>query len=128
MERQALRRENRRIAMSVTDSRERQRRIAAAWSADPDTELDAITAAVDADLVAEAEARAEQDARTKELDDSYNAFCACPVCGETAQPGRFCGKCGPVVVQVTAERAMTETVRGRTRRELAGAYLDRKGA
>ena len=114
----------------MTDTRERQRRIATAWAQNPDSDVDAIAANVDAAMADEAEARAEGDAQTAAMVQSMtNMMFRCNVCGGTkshyARDG-LCDQCRFVVAQVLAERNGAEVVRdGHTRREYVVAYLER---
>jgi hypothetical protein len=114
----------------TTQNPERARRVADLWDQHPTWDEADVLAQVDADLAAEAEARAEQQAKANALVDSFDAMTSCGVCGEPQTYGAadgLCEKCRPVVAYVRAERRMAEKIRGRTRRELAGAYLDQKG-
>jgi hypothetical protein len=116
--------------MTMTDKPERARRVADLWDRHPEMPEADVFAQVDADLAREAEERAENEAATKELTDSLAGFWSCGVCGEIAGPARdgLCDKCRTVVAPLVAERNAAELVRGRSRRELAEAYLERRGA
>ena len=118
--------------MTMTDSRERQRRIAQRWALNPDTDVDKIAAAVDDELAAEREARAEEDAHMTGIIDSMNRMWKCSACGVNqgpyAQDG-LCDECRSVAAQVAAERNGSQVVRdGITRRDYVLAYLDRTAA
>ena len=93
--------------MTMTDSRERQRRIAMRWALDPDADVDKIAAAVDDDMAAEREARADEDAHIAGIVDSMGRMWMCSACGANRGPyahDGLCDQCRPVVVQVLAER------------------------
>ena len=114
----------------ATESRERQRRIAAAWAQNPDSDVDVIAEQVDAAMVAEAEERREADEHTAGVVASMNRMMfQCNACGGTKShlvKDGLCDRCRRVVVSVLAERTGAEVVRdGHTRREYVLAYLDR---
>lgn len=129
-DRKQIRKRVKEVLMTMTDSPERARRVADLWTANPNmTEAD-VAAQVDAELRAEAERRAIDEAKSKEMTDSLDRFMRCVVCGEKRGLGvrdGFCDKCRSVVAQVVADRNVVELVRGRTRRELAESYLERTG-
>jgi hypothetical protein len=116
--------------MTVTDSPERQRRIAAAWSARPGAALAEVEAAVDADLELEAAEQVEAVARAGALAESATALMfRCAACGairSPSAPDALCDACRSVHVLLAGEQAAADQVDGQSRRELVAAYRARR--
>jgi hypothetical protein len=100
-------------AMTVTNSPERQRRIAELWSARPGMTETEVADQIDADLGVEAEAEAEGQARAEEFSRSFAAMttCAVPGCphGKLARTA-LCETHSAVLYLVEAETAAGETL------------------
>ncbi len=121
--------------MTTTESpntAERARRISAYWTHHPTATEDDVVAQVDAELEAEAADRAEQEAKTNAMTDSFKRMTGCGCCRVASAIGArdgLCDACRPVVAAIVAERNGADVVSdGRSRRELAAAYVDRKAA
>ena len=114
-----------------TSTPERARREAELWTRQPELPLEEVIATVDAQMKAEAIEAEERAAQAKEMSDAFAGLCVCQVCGESRGLGArdgLCGSCRSVVARVRAERLEGERVDGRSRRELAVAFLDRQAA
>jgi hypothetical protein len=114
------------------DDRERHRRTEAAWSHRPGATADEIAALVDAELEAEAAARAESDAKVNALVDSFVAMTfTCASCGNNQRSSAhdaLCDKCRSVNRILEAESAALDDIGGTSRRQLVEAYRQRKEA
>jgi hypothetical protein len=78
-------------------------------------------------LAAEHEQDAERQVKAKELSDNMQAFWVCGCCRVGNAYGSLdalCDACRPIVAQLATERRAAELVNGRSRRELAAAYID----
>jgi hypothetical protein len=130
-DRRRIRRLERKTGMTLTDNPEKARRIADLWTRRPQLSEADVIAQVDAELAAEAEQRAEREAELRELDASFDAMSRCACClvaTRTSVRDGFCNDCRPVVAELVTERRRNEVVKGRTRHELALAYLERREA
>ena len=111
---------------TITDNPKRARRIADAWGKDPTLTEAEVAALVDAELEAEAAGLAEQEARSRKFEDSFNRMTRCSCCrvasAVLARDG-LCDACRPVVNRLRAERLEAEDVNGKTRRQHAEALL-----
>lgn len=117
--------------MTVTNTPERQRRIADLWARRPNMTHDEIVAEVDAALDAEADDRAEGEARANDLAASFVAMAlTCAACGASRLPGAstpLCVPCAAVDRALEAETAAADTIDGTTRRALVEAYRQKAG-
>jgi hypothetical protein len=112
---------------TATPGRETLERASAIFAADRTLDWATAVARAAAQLEAENAEEAERMAKAKEFTDSLAAFWSCGCCGANAGPGArdgVCSDCRAVVASVHAERRASSLVNGRTRRELAEAYLD----
>jgi hypothetical protein len=107
--------------MSVTNTPERQRRIAQAWERDPTATLDDVVARVDADLEAEHAEETERAARADTLADSVAAFWSCRACRAAIAPGvrdGYCDRCRTAAHVLAGLAALDDRLDdGRTRRD-----------
>jgi hypothetical protein len=110
-----------------TPTREALDRRRQIWDRQPDLHYDEVITLANAELAAEQAEEAERHAKAKEITDSMSALWSCGCCAGNAGPGAqdgLCPDCRPVVARVIAERRASQLVNGRSRRELAEAYVD----
>jgi hypothetical protein len=82
-----------------------------------------------AQLAVERADEAERLAKGRQITASLGRLWSCQCCGQNAGPGSQDGLCPPcrsVVATVVAERRASQQVGGRSRRELAQAFVDHR--
>jgi hypothetical protein len=112
----------------ITHDRETIERANQLFQRQPNLHWDTALALATDQLQGERDALAERTSKGLEMAASLEAFWSCACCRVgTAGPGAvdaLCPSCRPVVAEIMAERRAEEMVNGRSRRELAAAYVD----
>jgi hypothetical protein len=119
------------FTMTTTNTAERAQRVAQVWRSDPHLTEREVYAIVDAELAAEAEERAEADARSRETVASANGFWVCRACGTDIGPGvrdGYCTECRAGAAVLRGLNALDDDIGGRTRRQLIEANLKDRAA